>query len=265
MAIDQTHIRLTYCGTAEANALSNLIKQRQAILKESAKESVSAIAIDIFKSLRARTIQARGAKSLGVEETGMYGSYKRTNDSKSAQRCLRIGFSKYSPEVQPKYPVVWKDNPTDKPFQRKVFLITPENERTPYYLVCQNESMAKKIERERVDGRIKLFGGLAKRMLGVAMAKIASETIGSQMFSGKVPHERQGDLTIDKTGESRGAFNIKYLSGLTYSIDALKNRASDVSNSLKSALNKIAGRLAQAVKNKGFSDKITIPFPEVRK
>lgn len=253
-------IKLTYAGKFELGVLKALLRQRMEAMRETSKQAVSAIAVDILKSLRTRTTIARRVKNYGIEETGLYGSFETQSSKRS--RCLRIGFLKNSPKFNPDYPVIYKDLPTSKPSLRRVWLVHPENGRTPYYLVCESMKQAKSIVKEHTLKRIKMYGGLAYHMLGIAMARIAAETIGSRLFTGTVYQSMFGNLDTDGNDSS---FRIKYTSGLDYSVDALKNGKSDVSISLQAALNKVSSTIHQSLKDKGLQDKYEPPFPNIRK
>lgn len=256
-------VKVTYADVQPLSVLSDLIRKRREILGESAKDAVVATAIDALVSIRAATQSAAGKKKTQpkVEDTGWYGSY-----SASEKRpCFRAGVGKYAPRVNVDTKRVRWLTKGVRPENQHVYRVTPEHMKVaPYYVVCASPQIANDFEQKAAGHRITGYGDLAKHALGVAMSKISTRNVGSK--AGVKARLAASKLAIAASSElADGGYSVIVGDDLDYGVAALKGGKAVITLALKKAANKIAGRLAKEVAGRPLADKISTPFPEVRR
>ncbi len=259
------------CATASGkplSELSRLIGERVRRLGELTKDAAIATAIDVLKSLRAATLDARRTRKFHTkvkERRDLYLSFRTVEGGSRRVPCLRHG-SPTGPLVKNAY-LRFVEKPIDLK-RASIYWVESEHERMAgYFCAAYSPESAAEHESKRALSRIKERGGLARAALGVAMAKLSTRNTGdSTPKLARVLASRLARVDVWGSGFSSGEFGVEYRSELDYGVAALKGGKGAMDSSLKAAANKIAGQLTHAAHRAGdFEHDITTPFPEVKK
>jgi hypothetical protein len=241
------------------SALQDMIKKRQSIMGESAKDAVVATAENVLVSLRAETRLASPPKirsvKVKVEDTGYYASYSYSE----RRRVVRTGTSPHASKVQLDGRVRWLDRGVSRA-QRHVYRVTPIRPgEAQYYVAAATSSVAETFERTRAWRRADRSASLARNALSHAMAKVSTRP---PRLEGK-PSASKPMLTTVMHTDLGDQYSLLIVDNLDYSIAALKGGESAISLAMMKASNKIAGRLAKWQEKYFFRERVTTPFPEI--
>lgn len=221
--------------------LSDLLKERQRILGESAKDAVVATGIDVLVSLRALT---------------------KTAKKRIPKADVRFG------ESEPKYITGTKGRGAGKLYRRT--LVKRWRNGRQVQLVkwqqVEGEAKTRRASARELTAAWQKWGainnrGLAKTALGVAMKSISTRNTADTVTP-RALRLAQANVSVKEYGSGNG-FTLEINDSLNYAALALKGGPSAVDMAMKKAANKIAGRLSKVAAAK-LGEKIPTPFPEVK-
>lgn len=220
--------------------LSDLIKERQRILGESAQDAVIATGIDALLSLRALT---------------------RVAPKTIPKRDVRFGKS------DPKYVTYPRGT-----YRRTIVTRWRKGERVNLIKWQKIEGRTKRGKPRATSadrqaawerwGKV-IYSGLARRALGLAMNRLSTRQVKSERVNMRLSRIASANVAVRKV-DACGVFILNIRDNLGYAVQALRGGQAAVDLALKRAANKIAGRLCRVAERK-FGERIATPFPEVRK
>jgi hypothetical protein len=263
------------CSTASGKTLdelSRMIALRVERLNELTRDAVIATAIDILVSLRSLTADARkGDKADPPQRITTRSDLVVSFRNGAAHKpCLRYAAADGHGAVfsQPGSFYIATDGVALK--QLKVFQIVPRHERIkPYFVAATSPSEALKFEGDKIRRRIRSKGGLARAVLGAAMAAISTRN-GDEGVSPKIRAlSARMSQTIVSAGGATGASGsagVSFVEELEYAMAALNGGDGAVELAMQKAANKIAGLITKTAHEAGdFEHDIRSPFPDVKK
>ena len=219
--------------------LSDLIRQRQKYLGESAADAVVATGIDALNSLRALT--------------------------------------RVAPKTIPKKDVVFgKSDPQYATYPRGVYrrVVVTRWRKGHRVNIIKWQKVKGRTKRGRPRatsadrraawehwGKVR-YSGLARRALGLAMNRLSTRQVKSERVNMRLSRIASANVDVRKVTLG-GVFVLNIRDNLGYAIQALRGGQAAVDLALKRAANKIAGRLCRVAEKK-FGERIATPFPEVR-
>lgn len=221
------------------SVLSDLIRDRQKYLGESAADAVIATGIDALNSLRAltrvapRTIprrDVRWGKSDPQYITSARGSFRRTVVTRW-RNGRRVNIVK------------WKK--VEGTTRRGKPRVTSADLRRAF----------------DAWGKVK-NSGLARRALGIAMNRLSTRQVKDERADMRLARIAAANVMVRKT-DTGGSFMLQIRDGLGYAVQALQGGPASIDLALKRAANKIAGRLCKVAERK-FGERVSTPFPEVK-
>lgn len=231
-------IRGDYDGRPLA-VLGQLIRERQRVLGESARDAVVATGIDALVSLRALT---------------------KVAPKRIPKKDVRFGRS------DPQYITSRKNGNV---YRRVVVTRWKNGARRNVVKWQKVEGVARnrRATARELSEAHKRYGGIGHRKLakwtfGVIMNKISTRpaTDAPSRIATKQIAAAMGKAT-PRGGDSN--FTLSLTNALDYAQMSLKHGPSDVNLALQKASNKIAGRLCKVAEKK-FGERIATPFPEVK-
>jgi hypothetical protein len=224
---------------APLSVLSDLIRDRQKYLGESAADAVIATGIDALNSMRAltrvapRTIPRRDVRWGKTDPqylTNARGSFRRTVVTR------------------------WRNG-------RRVNVIKWKKvEGTTKRGKPRATSADRRAAWERW-GKVK-NSGLARRALGIAMNRLSTRQVKDDRTNMRLARIAAANVMVRKT-DTGGSFMLQIRDGLGYAVQALQGGPASIDLALKRAENKIAGRLCKVAERK-FGERVATPFPEVK-
>lgn len=236
-------------------------------MRETARGSIAATAIDILKSLRAQTKVAKRSsiKVDVVKEGGLYPSITSHGGNKFV--CLRIIGTKVKYDGTESI-IQCEKQPLK--FQH-VFRFTDEHskKKKTYLIIAPNMATAKKKAQQIARRRGMRYAGLAKRALGILMfrtnTKRVNDGVLNPLVENKANEVTDKKETVQKKGEG-GTYTLILSDNLRYAIDAIKGGRSKVDMAFKKSANKIVSIINRKISSGKFlsSEKMDTPFPEVK-
>lgn len=261
-------IQATFGESQSLDALTDLIKIREQYFKETAKQSVKAIAITVMKSIRAATnIGKLHQNEIELNSTNFKASTYREGDKKIP--CLRFnGGARFYP-TKGQQTIVWTDDCKGvKMYTLQVywFDVKYSKKKRTYLIVAPSQSSAKKKAKAILLNRLNRYKGLAKRALTLLMVKaaIGDEQDGVGEFANQVAQEN----TFVQLFDNDKSFAIQLQDTLNYAQDAIKGGSNSIDLALQKALNAATATINkkfESSQNAFYTNKrLDIPFPEVR-
>lgn len=219
--------------------LSDLIRQRQKYLGESAADAVVATGIDALNSLRALT---RVAPKTIPKKDVVFG--------KSDPQYMTYPRGTYRRVVVTR----WLGG-------KRVNIIKWQRiEGTTKRGKPRATSADRRAAWERW-GKVR-YSGLARRALGLAMNHLSTRQVKSERADMRLSRIASANVAVRKM-TAGGAFVLDIRDNLGYAVQALRGGQAAIDLAMKRAANKIAGRLCRVAEKK-FGERIATPFPEVR-
>ncbi len=268
-------VKMSYNG-GPMEKLNELIEKRKKWLGETYKDAITATAITALTSIRAAT-----RPYSGIVGTGFFCSVIRRNDVHPAftgaghVRCFRVGRfprrnahrvdlgSRCVQLVPPGDNLSWR--------QASVWKVTVSKERVErwrhqpleFHVAAMGEDSVRAYLERRFGHIAERQGGLARTVLGVAMAKISTRPPANEKAGRHVKQivQKYAVATQRDSGES---FSVHVESNLSYATDALKGGSGAVDAALKSAANRIAGMIRHKA-GASLDEDLSTPFPEVKR
>ena len=268
-------LNLTYEG-GPISKLNELIEKRQKWLGETYKDAIVATAITALTSIRAAT-----RPYCGTVSTGFFCSIVRRDDVHPSftgaghVRCFRAGrFPRRNAHrvnlgshcvqlVTPGENLSWR--------QASVWKVTITKERAErwkhqpleFHVVAMGEDSVRSYLEKRFRHIADRQDGLARTVLGAAMAMLSTRPPASEKAGAHVKHIAQ-KFAVATQSNSGDTFSVHVESNLSYAADALKGGASAVDAALKSAANRIAGMIVHRAGAR-LDENLSTPFPEVKR
>lgn len=271
----ESTINLTYDG-GPISKLNELIEKRQKWLGETYKDAIVATAITALASVRAATRPYCGKIASGfvysiTRRDDVHPSFFGTGHA----RCFRSGrFPRHGAHrvdlgkrcvqlVPPGNDLSWR--------QSSVWTVNVAKERAErwmhqplqFHVVAMSEGSVRSYLEKRFGHIAERQGGLARTVLGVAMAMISTRPPASEKAGAHVRQIAQ-KYAVATQRDSGDTFAVHVESNLSYAIDALKGGASAVDAALKSAANRITGMIVNKAGAR-LDENLTTPFPEVKR
>lgn len=265
-------LNMTY-GGKPMEVLNRLLEAREKWLYEGYKDATVATAITALTSIRAATKPWEG--KIGM---GFFCTVTRRDDVHPAfcghRRCIREGRfrRKGAPRVDLGRNCVQLVPPGDMMWpQASVFRVEitdEQHERWPkqpvlFYVVAMSEAAVKSYLERRFKNIANRQSGLAKTVLGVAMAKLSTRPAANEKAGAHV-HAIAEKYGVVAQSDSGDRFSVRVESNLSYAVDAVKGGQAGVADALKRSANRIAGMINHKV-GLPLEEKLTTPFPEVKR
>lgn len=255
--------------------LSDILQQRMAYMRESARGSVAACMLDVLRSLRTITLVAKPsrAKVALARDTSLQLSY-RTNGKRRIP-CLRVVGShvRYQLQADERFALAadpapnadrsWQvyrfEDPYSRAKRRKVVIAAP------------NQASARKYAQGLARKRIAAYAGLAKKAIGTLMQKTfnkaPADTVAPRISrkAGEVTSKSEAVHESAQTGD--GTYTLTLRDELRYATLAFRGGDQAVDVAMKKAMNKIVATINRKIPDgETFfgSQKLPTPFPEVR-
>ena len=272
-------VDMTYNGKP-VEVLMQLIEKRRELLKESTGDAVRATAITVLKSLRADTRIAPPVVQKGdytVTDTGWVGSWK--HEGGKFHRVPRVSAAKGAATVPDIFPVnlagkaycpgekvhVYRISPTYPQHWKWTHARPrPTKHKDCWYVFAQSMDVAIAFAERHVSQHRKIYSGLARMTLGVAMARVSTR---QQFAEPNTSRRAQAAANIStKVAASYGLagnLSIRVEDNLNHAKLAIKSGPGGVERAMMKAANSIAGRLRK-VAGAELSAELSTPFPEVK-
>lgn len=254
-------------GGGTLKTLGEILQKRMQYMRETARDSIAATAIDVLKSVRAATRVAKPSSiKVQVErEGGLYPSI--TSRGKNRALCLRVVGTNARYEG-PERLVECQRQPL-KAQRVYRFVDVHSRKRASYFIVAPTAGSAKKKAQSIARRRGMRYAGLAKRALGVLMFRTNTKTVNDGVFDPLV--ENKASQVTDKAelvqqrGDG-GTYSLVLSDNLRYALDAVKGGRSNVETAFKKAANKVVSVINRKISGGRFleAEKLDTPFPEVR-
>ena len=271
-------VNLSYRGKP-IDELTRLIEKRRQLLRESWRDAVVATAITVLKSLRADTCTAKPTAQKGdftVTDTGWVGSWKR--EGGKIHRVPRFSAAKGSARVPGIFPVnhagkrympgeivhVYRVAPTHPQHWKWTRARQPTKHEGCWYVFAQSADVAHEFALRHVARRRKIYSGLARMTLGVAMARISTrQQFAAPNVSRRARAAAANSAKVVTSSGMDGNLTMTVTDNLNYAKLALKSGPGGVERAMMKAANSIAGRLRK-VAGAELSAELSTPFPEVK-
>ena len=242
---------------SNTDKLLQTIELRKKELKETTKQAVSAIAVNTLKSLRADTKVANPNQNrIIIEESSLKVALSKKNNAwiilNTGGQIVKV-YDKVIPLVTPSKGI--------KPKLYHATNIISQDKELRYYVIALSQGEVKKTIKSIIKKVVDIHKGLAKTALGVAMAKIAAQSINDINVTNntKILASNLNEVTITETGFDSGEVKIKIHDKLDYANKALKSGEGYITTAQNNALNKILGMISQKLKKDGrISDSLAV-------
>lgn len=276
-------VSATWGDTKSLDALQKAIASRVRTLQfETTERAVKAVSIQALRSMRAETSIAPkknppiidGRWKVDIKKTQYAAGWAHPGKhSPRGRRVVRIGrghaldtsqngnrvvnlagpFRRAGEAAVQVYSLVITERPATKPFYNSLILALGRDE-------------VWKFAQKRIVRRIGQYRGVSKRLLGLAMHKIAAgqgvSNTGDRI--GRLANE-YCNVNVSGSGYSSGHFSVSVLDDLPMSALSLKHGYAGVSLALKRAANSVMGAISKTSMRTGFGDTWNTPFPEIVK
>ena len=247
--------------------LSKILQQRMQYMRETARDSIAATAIDVLRSLRTATKVAKPSTiKVQVErDAHLFPSFTSRGGGK--RPCLRIVGTNARYEGTEK--MLMGEKMPVKVQHVYRFTDTFSRKKTTYLIVAPSMGVAKKRAQAIARKRGMRYAGLAKRALGILMFKTNTKRVNdgtlNPLVEVKAEEITDKNETVRKVGEG-GTYTLTLTDNLKYALDAIKGGRSNVEVAFKKAANKVASIINRRISKGNFLDaqKLPTPFPEVR-
>ena len=263
-------INASFADGATLHQFGKIIAERMKWMRETARDSIAACAINVLKSIRTITRVAK-LSSIKVNvkvDTTLYPSYFTQSAKKSL--CVRYRGSNQ------RYHGEEKVVAAEAPSKISTWLVfrwqdTLDPKLRSYLIIAPSASSAKAKAKSIVRARQIRYAGLAKRALGVLMHKTATNQNPQDNVPRQVTAKAQQLTTakeiIAKSNDGNGGkYSLVLYDNLRYAADAVKGGRQAVNVQMKKAMNKIVSIINKKIPDGGTffgPKKLATPFPEV--
>lgn len=252
------------------SALSELIGKRVALLREHTDDAVVATAVAALQSIRAATRVAKPGAAKGRagvrEMAGVVPSMRRAAKGQRPRPCIRAGRRGPSVWTGGTYNgrrVVWAMGRGAKISTGRVFEVEVRGKgAAPVVVVAQSEAAARRMAEASASRRIARYGGMARAALSKAMNLASTRSPSPSAPSAKAAGVIGRSVRVSSRA-SGGNFEFEARDALRYALHALRGGKPAIDAALMKAANKVASRIAHALKSRGLEGNAPTPFPEV--
>ncbi len=264
------NISMSFADGTTLQQFGKIIAERMKYMRETARDSIAACAVNVLKSIRTITRVAK-LSSIKVNvkvDTTLYPSYTTQGSKKSLCVRYRGSNQRYHGEEH----LTAAGHPTKiGTWQVYRFTDALSSKMTKYLIVAPSQSAAKTKAKAIVRSRQIRYAGLAKRALGVLMHKTAT----NQNPNDNVPMRvtaKANSLTQTRESVARatdgngGKYALVMDDNLRYATDAIKGGRQAVDVQMKKAMNKIVSIINRKIPDGATffgSKKLPTPFPEL--
>lgn len=272
MAESSVKIYADVGGSMTLRKFSEVISERISYLNETSRQSITASALQILRSIRSITLVAKASKikpNLEKDNT-LYPSYLKKGTALKVP-CLRYKGSdkRYTGTSK----VVFAETPArgmEKSWQ--VYKTELEHAKKPKsWLIAAPTQASAKAKAKKLLTRLALrYAGLAKRAISVLMMKTynkgVSDNVPAYVTSKAQQLTRKNEVLQKSSTNGGGVYALKLLDNLNYALLAAKGGKAQVDLQLKKAMNKIVSVINLKMKDtdKLFGpQKLQTPFPEL--
>ena len=260
-------ISATYNG-GPLEVLSRLISKREAVLRETMKDAVTATAITVVKSLRALTKTAPEEPNPHMFRVYRLPGVAGWSGPKSRRRRT-ARLSSHGPVMPDVKPVNLMYGLKGEGY---VFQITLANENVPwsrtlnkgrYVVMAPDATVAMRYAADRVRRLLRKERGMGRDALGWAMAKLSTRSAPVEAKGGKSRQiaAKAAVVSANRVGDD---FSLHVADNLNYAKLAREGGKGAMETAMMRAANSIAGRLRKAAGTRLDMD-LQTPFPEVTK
>lgn len=257
-----------------SDLIQDLLEARLREFNQNAQTVCTGLMMQVLRSIRARTLKAVPTKAAKNEikvelASGYHVGYKRAAGSKGKKISTRVLRDSAGHEITGKK-VFWKVSNYAYHEQYYVYKVTDEILPDGYFLVCDNQALAKKLAYNLKKSKVARHEGLAKTALGLAMNKVSKTNSGNQSISGDAQTVSVADnltsgwANVQKVGLNSTEVNMGAHVKTDYAILALYNKESTVQESIIKAMKSIAGYIRKHTQNKTIYDKMNITLNELK-
>lgn len=254
--------------------LSSLVAKRAQFLKgETTRAAVTATAINILSSLRARTIVSKVSRasfgSVVAPAPGVEAGWKSDGGKARGRRvvraqgghemsaCLVVNLAgQYRRGERPLCYVVISKFPRSVGGSEKYERV---------YVIANSAKDVRKWADDRQRKYVRRFAGMAKWAVGQAQSRISAAAVTGDSASDEARQTALKHLVVKTEGDgvASGSYAVSVEDGLGYSMAALKGGAADFDLALKKAANRTAG-IINRLAGERLEEDIPTPFPEVK-
>lgn len=132
-----------------------------------------------------------------------------------------------------------------------------------FYVVSQIDGDIKEYLSKRFGKIASRSMGLARGVLGLAMARLSTRPPKSERVGSRVDVNSPKYCVVDVV-DGDDVFHVSIKSNLSYALDAVKGGSGGVDDALKRAANRVNGMVRHAI-GRDLDAEWATPFPEVRK
>lgn len=257
--------------------LGELVAKRSKYLRyEMTRDSVTATAINILSSLRARTRVSKISKAnfgaVIIPAPGVVAGWKsdgRGTPRKNARRVARaVGGHEMTGSL-----VVNLAGQFRKGERPLCFCVVSKFPRTVgssekyerVYVIARSAKDVKEWAAKRQREYVRRFAGMAKWAIGQAQRQISAANFRDVDATAEAQSTALKHLTVKAEGDGggSGSYSVSVEDALGYAVSALKGGAADFDLVLKKAANRTAG-IIRNVSGLRLEDELPTPFPEVK-
>lgn len=263
-------INASWANGKTLGEFAKVLQQRMKYMRETARDSVAACAINVLKGIRTITKVAKPSKvKVNLKpESNLYLSF--TTQSGRKHPCLRLKGSNQHYVGNERFVVA--SNPTNtNGWQVYRFTDTLSKNLTTYLIAAPSAAQAKAKVRQMLQSRIMRFAGLARRAISFLMMKTSTKNINDSVpmrvsqKANAVTHQRE--IVAKSNDGNGGKYALVLVDDLHYALDAIKGGQAAVDLQMKKSMNKIVSIINQKLKKgNGLlgTTRLETPFPEVR-
>lgn len=277
MASREISVEADGIGGDVMEKLSDLVAKRASALRyETTVSAVTATAINILSSLRARTRVSKVSRgdfgAVVAPAPGVVAGWKsdgKGTPKRNARRVVRtIGGHEMASSL-----VVNLAGPYRRGERPLCFVVVSKFKRTVgasekyerVYVIARNAKEVREWANRRQREYVRRFAGMAKWAIGQAQSRISAAAVKGDSASEEAQQTALKHLVVkaEGGGAASGSYAVSVEDGLGYSMAALKGGAADFDLALKKAANRTAA-IINRLGGRRLEDELPTPFPEVK-
>lgn len=262
-------INASFANGATLQEFGRIISERMKWMRETARDSIAACAMQVLKSIRTVTKVAK-LSSIKVEvkaDASLFPSYT----TEGGRKFLCVRFKGSNQRYAGKEKLVSASKPMNVGTWF-VFRFTDnlDSKLTSYLIVAPSLSSAKAKAKSIVRSRQIRFAGLARRAISVLMMKVGTKGVSDSVpmrVTAKAKQTTRTKEIVAKAADGQGGkYALVMYDELKYAVDAIKGGRTAVDTQMKKAMNKIVSVINRKIPDSGTffgRKKLATPFPEV--
>ena len=250
---------------------ANIIQQRMQYMRETARESIAACALQALRSIRTITLVAKPSRIKVNLDRNNSLCLSYTTQGRQRQVCLRVKGSnvRYTgPERLILAERVSKG--AQKLWQVYEFVDEMSKRPTKRLIAAPNLKSARDCAKRIVAKRLMRYAGLAKRALSILMQKTYNKNVADNVAP-RVTRKayevtRKSEVVQENKSTEGGTYTLTLYDNLMYARDAIRGGQGAVDNQMKKAMNKIVSVINHKIPDADTffgPRKLPTPFPEL--